>query len=92
MTRELWTWALGTWALGTWALWLAIPVAVTALAAIWSWVRSRPAPTPSTDESMRAHEDYLAALAEPARGSARVEPGSETVGGGVRDHPERRAG
>lgn len=51
-----------------WALWLAAPIVLTALAATWSWWRGRPARAPGTDQAMRAHRDYLAALAVPARG------------------------
>lgn len=56
-----------------WAVWLAVPVVVTVLAAVWAWVRSRPAPTPGTDRSMRQHADYLDALAQTARGKERTE-------------------
>jgi hypothetical protein len=56
-----------------WVLWLALPVAATALAALWAWWRARPGHVPSTDEAMRAHRDYLAALSVPARGAARPE-------------------
>jgi hypothetical protein len=59
----------------TWALWLAVPVGATTLAALWSWVRgwwSRRADRPlTTDEAMRAHSEYLDALAIPARSAAR---------------------
>ena len=54
-----------------WALWLAIPVVVTLLAAILSWLRARPARTPDTDEAMRAHGEYLDALAQTARAKDR---------------------
>ena len=57
----------------SWALWLAVPVVATALAALWSWWRARPASTPDTSESMQAHSDYLDALARTARGTHRVE-------------------
>jgi hypothetical protein len=50
-----------------WALWLSIPVVVTALAAVWSWVRSRPAPVPTTHQAMREHSEYLDALVQTAR-------------------------
>jgi hypothetical protein len=62
-----------------WAIWLAIPVVATLLAAAWSWVRSRPAPTLSTAKSMQAHSDYLDALAETARGHQRAEPGDRRL-------------
>lgn len=55
----------------TWALWLSIPVAVTVLAALVTWVRARPARVPNTDEAMRAHSDYLDALAQTARSKDR---------------------
>lgn len=51
----------------TWALWLAVPVLATVLAAVWSWLRSRPGATPNTGQSMQAHSDYLDALVQTAR-------------------------
>ena len=48
-------------------MWLLIPVALTVLAALVTWVRARPRRLPGTGESMRAHGDYLDALAETAR-------------------------
>jgi hypothetical protein len=51
-----------------WALWLAAPIVLTVLAATWSWWRGRPERTPGTDQAMRAHREYLAALVVPARG------------------------
>jgi len=45
-----------------WVLWLAAPVAATLVACVVSWLRNRPLPLPDTDEAMRAHTDYLAAL------------------------------
>ena len=51
----------------SWALWLAVPVAVTVLAALWSWLRSRPRKLPDTAESMRAHAAYLDALGASTR-------------------------
>jgi hypothetical protein len=57
-----------------WVLWLALPIAATAFAALWAWWRARPAHVPSTDEAMRAHRDYLNALVIPARGAKRPEP------------------
>jgi hypothetical protein len=62
-----------------WAIWLGIPVVATLLAAIWSWLRSRPAPTLTTAESMQAHSDYLDALAATARGRKRAEPGERRL-------------
>jgi hypothetical protein len=59
-----------------WALWLAIPVVVTVLAALGSWLRARPARALKTDESMRAHGDFLDALVQTARSKDRG-PGSE---------------
>jgi hypothetical protein len=50
-----------------WAMWLLIPVAVTVLAALVSWLRSRPDRTPNTDQSMRAHDEFLDALTRTAR-------------------------
>jgi hypothetical protein len=51
----------------TWALWLAVPVAVTLLVAALSWLRGRPARELTTRQAMRTHDDYLDALAQPAR-------------------------
>ena len=50
-----------------WAWWLSGPVFATALAAGWSWLRSRPAPLPDTDRSMQQHSAYLDALVQTAR-------------------------
>jgi hypothetical protein len=55
----------------SWALWLLAPVAVTVLAAIGSWLRSRPARTPNTQQAMQAHGDFLDALAITARSKDR---------------------
>ncbi|HEV7206522.1 MAG TPA: hypothetical protein VGN18_18090 [Jatrophihabitans sp.] len=55
----------------SWVLWLSVPVVATVLAALWSWVRSRPAPTPNTAESMQAHSEYLDALVQTARSKDR---------------------
>jgi cytochrome c-type biogenesis protein CcmH/NrfF len=55
----------------SWALWLAIPVVVTLLAAVLSWLRSRTARALDTDEAMRAHGEYLEALAQTARSKDR---------------------
>jgi hypothetical protein len=55
----------------SWALWLLIPVAVTVLAALGSWWRSRPKRAPSTAEAMRAHGDFLDALVQTARSKDR---------------------
>ncbi len=52
-------------------LWLAVPAALTALAAVGSWLCARPKRTPNTDEAMRAHADYLDALAQTARSKDR---------------------
>jgi hypothetical protein len=46
-------------------MWLSIPVVGTVLAAIASWLRSRPRRAPTTSQAMQAHDDYLAALARP---------------------------
>lgn len=58
-----------------WAVWLAVPVAVTVLAAVWTWLRGRPPRTLDTYEAMQAHADYLDALGHTARGTHRAEPG-----------------
>lgn len=55
----------------SWVLWLSVPVVATVLAALWSWLRSRPAPTPNTVESMQAHSEYLDALVQTARSKDR---------------------
>jgi hypothetical protein len=51
-----------------WAMWLAAPVATTVLAALWVWWRGRPQPTPTVQQAVRAHHDYLDALAAAAHG------------------------
>jgi len=48
----------------SWAVWLLIPVAVTLLAAFGSWLRSRPKRAPTTRQAMRAHDEFLDALAQ----------------------------
>ncbi len=48
-------------------MWLLIPVALTVLAALVSWLRARPKRIPTTGEAVRAHGDYLDALAQTAR-------------------------
>lgn len=48
-------------------MWLLAPVAATVLAAIGSWWRSRPKRPMTTSEAMRAHGEFLDALAEAAR-------------------------
>jgi hypothetical protein len=50
-----------------WALWLLVPVGVTVCAAVGSWLRSRPARPLSAREAMRAHDQFLDALVQPAR-------------------------
>ncbi len=50
-----------------WAVWLLIPVAVTVLAAIASWLRARPARTLNTEQAMQAHGEFLDALVQTAR-------------------------
>jgi hypothetical protein len=50
-----------------WAVWLSAPVAVTVLAALGSWLRSRPARRLDTQQSMQAHDDFLDALVQTAR-------------------------
>jgi hypothetical protein len=54
-----------------WAVWLLIPVAVTLLAALGSWLRSRPARPLNTAQAMQAHDDYLDALVQTARSKDR---------------------
>lgn len=58
-----------------WAVWLAVPVVITLLAALWTWWRGRLARTPGTLEAMRAHRDYLDALVRPARSAGRPDEG-----------------
>jgi hypothetical protein len=55
-----------------WALWLLVPVAVTVLAALVSWLRGRPARPLSTRRAMQAHDEFLAALVQPARAEDRT--------------------
>jgi hypothetical protein len=57
-----------------WAVWLAVPLATTLLACLWTWSRGRPGRQPGTRRAIQQHQDYLAALTGPARGGARVEP------------------
>jgi hypothetical protein len=52
-------------------VWLLIPVAATLLAAAGSWWRSRPKRSLTTPEAMRAHDDFLDALAQTARSKDR---------------------
>lgn len=64
-----------------WAFWLAVPVVATALAALGTWLAARRSSSPrrlATADAMRAHGDYLAALAVPARGTYRVAPSEGT--------------
>jgi hypothetical protein len=49
-----------------WALWLAGPVVATALAAVWTWWRGRPAKVPKPKRAMAEHQAFLEALREPA--------------------------
>lgn len=51
----------------TWAVWLLIPIAVTAVAAVGSWLRHRPARPPDTARAMREHGEFLDALVRSAR-------------------------
>lgn len=60
----------------TWAVWLAVPVVVTLLAALVTWLRARPRRRPGTRDTMRAHSDYLDALAQTARSRDRGPAGS----------------
>ncbi|MDP9092478.1 MAG: hypothetical protein M3N95_05910 [Actinomycetota bacterium] len=57
-----------------WALWLSGPAAATALVAVWVWWRARPRRRPSFTRGMRQHDEYLAALTVPVRGTARTPP------------------
>lgn len=61
----------GSVACVSWMVWLLIPVAVTAVAAIVSWLHSRPDRRLKPDDAMRAHGDYLDALAQTARSKDR---------------------
>ena len=62
----------------SWAVWLLAPVVLTALAALVSWWRHRPARPPSTARAMREHEQFLDALVQSARSKDRnhTRPGS----------------
>jgi hypothetical protein len=46
----------------SWAVWLLCPVVLTALAAVASWWRHRPARPPDTEQAMREHARFLTAL------------------------------
>jgi hypothetical protein len=57
-----------------WAVWLAMPAGATVLAALWAWWRGLQARGPrkvSTQDRMRAHQEYLDALVVPARSADR---------------------
>jgi len=58
----------------TWAVWLAVPIAATTLAALWTgWRAHRAAVAEQLDTAgaMRAHQNYLDALTIPARSMSR---------------------
>lgn len=59
-----------------WAVWLSAPVGATTLAALWIWARGwaerRAARPLSTEAAMRAHQQYLDALAVSAAGDLRT--------------------
>jgi cytochrome c-type biogenesis protein CcmH/NrfF len=55
----------------SWAVWLSIPVVVTLLAALLTWLRSRPRRVPTTQRAMQAHSEYLDALIQTARSKDR---------------------
>lgn len=61
-----------------WALWLAVPVAATALAAVLGWWRGwrvRRAQRPlGTEDAVRAHSEFLQALTMSARHATRIDP------------------
>jgi len=54
-----------SWALRV-GMWLAGPVAATALAAVWTWWRGRPAKVPGPKRAMAEHHAYLEALRQTA--------------------------
>jgi hypothetical protein len=54
-----------------WAVWLAVPVVATVLAAVWAWLRGRPARKLNTSEAVQAHSEYLDALVQTARSKDR---------------------
>jgi hypothetical protein len=59
----------------TWALWLAVPIAATTLASLWTgWRghRARRAEQLDTAGAMAAHQNYLDALTIPARSTFRT--------------------
>jgi hypothetical protein len=55
----------------SWALWLLVPVVLTVLAALGSWLRHRPARPPDTARAMREHGEFLDALVQSARAKDR---------------------
>jgi hypothetical protein len=63
-----------------WALWLAGPVVATALAAVWTWWRGRPAKVPGPKRAMAEHQAYLEALRQTA-----------VATGDAQQHDERKA-
>lgn len=58
----------------SWAFWLAVPLVVTAGAAVLSWWRGRPPRHFAPEDAMRAHNAYLDALTATPRGKGRAEP------------------
>jgi hypothetical protein len=61
----------------SWALWLLIPVALTTVAAIVSWVRHRPRRPPDTARAVREHAEFLDALAQTARSNDGPRPAGD---------------
>ncbi len=59
-----------------WALWLAVPVVLTLLAALVTWLRARPPREPKgISETVRAHQEFLEALGQaPRRADAGSNP------------------
>jgi len=67
------------WASWSWAIWLAVPVAITLLAAAFIWWRGRPPRPLRTPQTIAGHDAYLKALGgAAARAGAATEeaPGS----------------
>jgi hypothetical protein len=53
-------------------VWLSVPVVLTVVASLVSWLRNRPPRPPDSRRAMQEHEDYLDALVRAARARDRA--------------------
>jgi hypothetical protein len=53
-----------SWTSIEWALWLGAPLAITFAAALATWIRNRPRPPLTSEQTIVEHRDFLAALAD----------------------------